>query len=617
MPERKPPYKRHRTEVTHNPIEGALIDITTERNNALKRILGPNIEPFYFPDNPTATNIFHGLFNQVFDSGSNRNVSCNIQVGEKVVHLSEAAVPIHSRSSLITHSMEQIKQGKNVEFGMIDLQDFRDADFDLGEMDQGIHSADIIVNKSARVIRAALKEVWGELGFDYNQHSYELGRYGGDEFVIALFGDKAINAKETIIKKIQKKLESETGYYKKNGEIKELPIQLNRANEKDSVVEWLRPPESDLERDIYLEFFQRGTLFNKTEFARIISKYSPGGMLDMNLYRVDYPQEISTVVYPNEVGNDLNKKINFIKRNHPELIMAFDLAEYYDVQAASGTTMDSSRQVNLLKIIENSIFDRLLGDMIYSKAHFAEHLQKGEIDRLYILDFKFLKEINTGMTYADADMEIKKLWERIKSTLTEDDRKKILVSRFAGAFYIGVHKGEHLTNGEKLKEIKSVALFDAGNGEAYSVPVGYDTKQIHPHEYHKFYKAINKMEGDSDTYFYTELIRDIVDSSLNDSSFLDKMRKVDVGVLGKRGYQVLSKVELYSLLLKGKRKKARIKRLKGSVNEGINNMIRSFISGAKRHSFMEINKYTRRVREINDILMADLEENLSVSHEDH
>jgi len=186
-----------------------------ERDSALRRIFGSTIKSFEFPDDVRATNIFNGLFNHIFDSGTNRNIECDVQAGNEIVHISETAIPIHSRSSLITYTMEQLQPGKKVEFGMIDLQNFRDADFDLGKNDKGVHSADIILNKSARAIRSALKEVWREFGYKYKDNSYELGRYGGDEFVIALFGDMAIGSKEEIMKRVQMKIESQTGYYKK------------------------------------------------------------------------------------------------------------------------------------------------------------------------------------------------------------------------------------------------------------------------------------------------------------------------------------------------------------------------------------------------------------------
>ncbi len=578
------------------------------RNNAMRRIFGPTIKSFEFPDDVRASNVFNGLLSHIFDAGTNRNVSCEVATKEGMIQLSEAAIPIHSRSSLITHSMEEIRAGKHVEFGMIDLQNFRNADFDLGERDKGVHSADIIINKSARAIRSALREVWLEQGYMYDTNSYELGRYGGDEFVIALFGDKAIGAKEMIMKRVQEKLGCETGLYKQDGEIKNLPIQLKKIDEAGNIVEWLRPPQTGAEREIYLDFFQRGTLFNETEFNRILVKYSPHGKLDMDLYKRDYPTTAGDISYPEGVGDDLEKKIAYITKNHPELAVPFGLAAAYDKKTPIVSPNGLSRRENLLHIVEHSIFDRLLGDMIYSKSHFSEHMKRGEIGQLYILDFKFLKEINTGMTYADADMQIKKLWERIKETLTEEDRKKVIVSRFAGAFYIGVRKGERLTTGGALRDIRTLTLFDDDGEETGPVvPIGYERHVVHPHEYKEHYRAINKAESESDAHFYTHLVKDIVDSSVDDPAFLDDMLRVDVDKIGTgKEYHPLSKAELYSLLLKGKRKEARIQKVKENIQKGATLAGSAYLEG-KKTSPGEIQRYLQRVRNVRQILWADLE----------
>jgi hypothetical protein len=383
-----------------------------------------------------------------------------------------------------------------------------------------------------------------------------------------------------------------------------------------SIVEWMQIPEGGDEREVYLDFFQRGTLFNATEFSRIINKYAPTGTLDMDLYRKDYPKGLSTAAYPIGVGDSLNEKIKYIQANHPELVQAFELAKIYDAKDRKKTSKHETtiRQERLLKVVEESIFDRLLGDMIYSKSHFGEHIKKGEIDNIFIIDFKYLKELNTGMTYADADMQLKKLWGRIQDCFTTEDRKKIIISRYAGAFYIGVRAGEFLSNnGQHLSEIRTVDFFTDNPSQQYTVPIGHARKRIHSGEQKEYYKLIRKMEQESDRNFYFDLIGDIVETSYKQEtgdSLLSRMVQTNVVSMGHREPSTsLSKEQLYALLLKGKRKVARIQKVKEHIAERTHLLLRTFLEKGKK-PLLNIMKYVQHINDIEAQFMAYLEQSL-------
>ncbi len=561
--------------VSHEPISEYIENRDTEsaasnveQAKAIKRIYGDEIlDLFTIPHNEKATSLFYGLLNYIFDPGTNRDVSCTINVNGQNEELHEKPVPIHSRSSLIAYSMEKIQKGQSVEFGMIDLQNLRGADFDLGELDKGIHSADIILNKTVSSIRRALKQSWGEYGFDIKEQSYELGRYGGDEFVIALFGDKAIAKKQEIVNKVKEEISNEKGYYKKGEVIEKLPIELKK-NEDGSFVDWMRLPHDEMERMIYLEYFQRGLLLSDQDFDRVKEKYSVNGLFSIELYRNDYPEKDGVIVYPKGIKDDVQKRIQYVVKNHPELNPYFALAEKFDNEN-SLLKNETSRQEGLLGIIESSIFDRLLGDLVYSKSHFKEGIRREMIDKICVVDFKFLKEINTAMTYADADLNLKKLWDYIQSTFSDEDRKKVVTSRFGGAFYIGLRKGERLSNEEALCAIRSMEVVGSKDKTSHTVPLGFSQKEITSSETKYTDKMVRDMERESDKNFYRGLFGDILYSSIQSPAFLDSITTADIEGLKKRegGYRPLTKAELYALHLKGKRKEARVQKIKQELNE--------------------------------------------------
>lgn len=586
------------------------VETHVERMNALRRVFGPDINTYITKDSLPGENIILGLFDHVFDQGTNRDTTCHVKLPDGSVRIiSEPAVPIHSRSSFITSVQHDIAQNKSVTIGMIDLARFRDADFEnVHAPPNTVRSADVVANKAARAIRTALKNVWEELGLNFQTDSYEVGRYGGDEFVIALSGDQATKVRSDIMHKIQHTIESERGFYRDNdGHIQLENVKLKRINKQGDVVEWISPPNKDnyAVRSIFLDYLSRGLLLNEAELTRVVNKYQLHGQIDLDLYKKDYTKAQSNeVIYPLEVDS-IDKKIAHISAEHPEFEVYF---KYIDT-LQKDTTLRTQQKKYLLSIIENSIFDRLLGDFIYSRTHFAEHIKRGEIDRMYIIDLKYLKEINGDMTYADADNELKKLWEEIKFSIPQNERNKIIVSRFAGAFYIGVKKGTAI-NDEKLKTITSHTLFQ--NKHAITVPLGFAKKRVRPHERKNVYSILNSFEDTSDKTFYSRLFDDISEEVGKNPSFLNLMATVDIQKLETRRYKPLQKHELYSHLLRGKRSEARLNKLTTAFEEEKTKRLQFIIMNSLQQlSFMhttanksilqKTNIVTQKIARVNEI----------------
>lgn len=530
-----------------------------ERLDALSRIFGPQINTFTQEGALPAENIMLDLFDHIFDQGTNRDTECHVRRPDGSIHIiSEPAVPIHSRSSFITALQYGVAKKEDIAIGMLDLARFRDADFSTFDAPpQSVRSADVVANKTARAIRNALKDVWEKLNFSFENDSFEVGRYGGDEFVIALTGKNAILQRNLIMKAVREKIEQQKGFYRgADGTIDLESIQLKKVNKEGDVIEWMSPPDKDNHeaRRIYLDYLGRGLLLNEEEFARVLDKYRQNGVIDMARYQLDYEKvEAKYTIYPPGIIH-INDRIEHLIDEHPEFGVFF---RYLDT-LNSDPGMQLQNKENLISIIENSIFDRLLGDFIYSRSHFAEHIRNGEIDRVHVVDFKFLKEINTDMTYADSDKELKLVWKKIKESIPPEQRKNIIVSRFAGAFYIGVKKGKSLDT-DMLKNITSHTLFE--DESPIKVPLGTTSRRIRPHERQNANKLLTSIEDNSDSAYYLRLFEDIAQIQNEDPLFIERMHSVDIQSLSHRGYAPLQKHELYAHMLRGKRSEARLTKL--------------------------------------------------------
>ena len=533
----------------------------SEQGKALREIFGPLIDLLQQPKPEAgATNLFLPLLSDIFDKGSSREINCMVPYGGKEIALHEKAAPIYTRSSFIAKICETEPQINNafLSMGRIDLKGLREADFDVGDI-QDIRPADIIINTTIHTIRSVLTEVWEEEKLA-NANSYELGRYGGDELVIAFIGEEAQKRKEHIMQTIEERLAEKRGYYKNTstGVVERRAIEFKRDDQGKSV-EWISFPHEVNERIMYGEYLNRGIILSHSDFEREKKKYSVSGVFDFASYRNNYPETSTNIPYPSEV-NTREEKIAYLTEKYPEFTIYFGLAHLFDVEDETGTHI--KRQDALLKIIETSIFDRLLGEMIYSRYHFTKHMRRDEFEELQVIDFKYLKEINTAMTYADADNTIKALWNEIKESIPENERSSIVISRFAGAFYIGVRKGCKLSDKCRSK-LSAITTFSFKGGEEYSVPLGHASIQLENESDKRppSSKIFDNLEEASNQRYYTALVKDILYEQDKNSEFIVQMMGVDLKELSNRPYQPLSKIELYALALRGKRGVVRVEKL--------------------------------------------------------
>lgn len=532
----------------------------SDEKKALRRLFSSQIDMLKDPESEGvegATSLFEGLFDHVFDAGTNRKVESTFQAKnkegkmEKVTYTSEP-VPIHSRASLINNLLEHDAKGSSVEIGLIDLQDLRSADFILEG--QKHNPGDVLINKAASALRSALHEAWNdaEIGIlDNPKLSYEVGRYGGDEFMFALIGDYTQNQKEKILATIEKHLEKQKGYYRRpEGQdyiIEEDTIRL-KSNPDGKKAKWIEIPQDTTGKMLFHEYFERGLLLDETELTKIKNKYTTDGKgFNLSAYKKDYPSSKS--LYPKEITT-FEDKIAFIQSQHPELALYFDLAYVFDRKSGDGT----ARQEIVLNLIERSIFDPLIGEAIYTRFDFQEHLQHGDFSNVIIIDLKFMKEMNERMSYADADNAIIDVWKKIKSHIPQKERGKFFISRFGGTFVMGIRKGEVL---DKKTE---AALRDIGNAlfplykkqdVEVSVPLGASYWRTEEN------KNLRNMLKVNDLKFYSKIMKDMIYMELTSPGSMERIAQMELTDAGE-DYSKMSKDTLYAHFFRGKRKMERV-----------------------------------------------------------
>ncbi len=245
-----------------------------EKARALKRVFGSQLDILQEPNHDAAaTSLFLPLLKEVFDRGSMMDQECKVIHAGEVVTMREKAVPMLNRSSFISQVLsnkEQVESG-TISLGRVDLQRFRDADFSNMKNTQGVRPADTIINITARTIRDVLREYWLEKKMDYNSDFYEVGRYGGDELIVAFMGKAAQAEKEKVMELVVKKLSTKEGYYRIGDTqwVEVMPILLKKEPGAERGVEWIYfPTEEHGEKVMYREYLDKGLILNKEDFDR-------------------------------------------------------------------------------------------------------------------------------------------------------------------------------------------------------------------------------------------------------------------------------------------------------------------------------------------------------------
>jgi len=139
----------------------------------------------------------------------------------------------------------------------------------------------------------------------------------------------------------------------------------------------IKTPTGSVEKEIYLAFLKRAMILTEDQIHRIQERMSRNDL--------DFSERS---IYPEGNDTSVEDKVTFVLKTHPELATPLKIAGKLD---AGETTR---RTVLTLNFIENILYNKTLGNNIYSFVDLQWHLAQGELSDLRVIEFKFLREIN-------------------------------------------------------------------------------------------------------------------------------------------------------------------------------------------------------------------------------
>lgn len=338
---------------------------------------------------------------------------------------------------------------KNFSIFQIDLANLRKADETIDI--EGNSAADYDLNIVASALTEFVSELTNIGGFNIDSKDIIVGRYGGDEFSVALIGDLSQN-REVVLqfkKLIKEKIEGKQGYFKEDGKILKKNLKL-----KENKVDVVMPPEGEEQdglskKKIFFSFLKRGmVLSNKQlDFEIEYIKQTNGNNVDKYLKEVLFDDtEYSQL--------ENQEKIKYLTERHPELKVPFYLA------ALKNDEGDNERQTKILHFIENYLTDPLLNELIISRFDLLSHMKRENFNTVHSFELK-LKEINDNLSYVYADQVVMHLWKNQLKTILDQYIKegKVKIGRFAGTIFIGeIGEGLPPDIRDKLTKISEVTL---------------------------------------------------------------------------------------------------------------------------------------------------------------
>lgn len=433
---------------------------------------------------------------------------------------------IMRRSTFISEMEERQKrevnrQGRllNPNFSFIDISNVRRADV---EVTHGSKAADLLVNRAAKAIELATIQYCQEHGIDKTQYP-TIGRYGGDEFVIGWIPPLTPKDKVDFEKKFKEILSPElterdtptTGYYGVTNpqERAKSPYRKGKIEMKHNSIDWIETPINSHERYVFEDYFARGLILTRDELQIVMKKrdFQETGSFSLDKY-VAYQKEIRKPSALDGLPYE-EQKVDYLAIRHKNFAIPLYLAQYWDEVETQDTGIKTTRrQSAMVEYTKNIVYDKLLGYGVVSKYDFQEQIARGDIGYTVAIDLKFIKEMNEIVGYAEADESISKLWEMIKSKMLPEDRLKCTFARAGGTFYIGLNRGEYMTEDmfNKLKSLSSFAvdLSSTGRGKVIQVPLGNSLQKVS-------YPATNQQNdfgetiGDCEENFFFDILNEL------------------------------------------------------------------------------------------------------------
>lgn len=320
-----------------------------------------------------------------------------------------------------------------------------------------------------------------------------IGRYGGDEFVVGWIPALTEAEKVDFEKQLNGILSQEltekdtptTGYYgvinPQEGAISQ--YKKGKIEMKHNAIDWIETPTNSYAQYVFQDYFARGLILTSDELSKVMIKkdFQEAGAFSLDKY-VDYQKRKRTTSVIDTLPYE-EQKVDYLAVRHKNFAIPLYLAQYWDEIETQDTGIKTTRRQSMMvEYAKNIVYDKLLGYGVVSKYDFQEQIARGDIEYSVAIDLKFVKEMNEVVGYAEADESIRRLWEIIKNKMLPEDRLKCTFARAGGTFYIGLNKGEYMTEDmfDKLKSINSfdVDLTSTGRGSVAHVPLGNSLKNV-------------------------------------------------------------------------------------------------------------------------------------------
>ncbi len=306
-------------------------------------------------------------------------------------------------------------------------------------------------------------------------------RYGGDEFVVGSVGLTHREMKE-LQKRLREGIKSMTGFYRNHetGQIEKRPIEVN--SEKDHIIEF---PEDPVEKKIFSAYMRRSLIldhhqivqvkelftqngqFNDDAFFEVVGGRMEKSIRDWQRHLAGTHPELGPYTQGYAEQDMLKRRIADLLFYEPEVSEIMTLADYIDrkeeaaVRSHRATPISKfhKRKENLVTLLDEVVFDPLLGENVLSIEGIRSQILQGKVDKVMCVDLKFIKEINDAFSYAEGDMAIKALWKWVSGIIPDTIRRDLIISRRGGSFLLGLRRGSNYQ--EYLNKLsQSVREFD-------------------------------------------------------------------------------------------------------------------------------------------------------------
>jgi GGDEF domain-containing protein len=455
----------------------------------------------------------YGILRRSFDSGMmlNRQLLCN----RLKVHTTPGVL-ILKRSSLIHLLIEKLfdENGKfnNTEatFFLIDIKNLRSADFP----DQlGNKAADFILNNVASRLDQMCRETLSLI----IPTKTLIGRYGGDEFLIAVTGNITESTTKKINELVVAEIGKEFGFYKQNnGKILFKSVEI-----KNNTCEIIRIPNHKEKQTIFLHYLKQQLLLNTKDLENI---YEISGSRNINSIQNEYDTNRNSCIYQSN-SLKIDEKIAYFEKTKPDLRTIIELAKKLDEIIQSDQKIYQTR---LLSFIENVVYDRLLNEEVRGFGDIGIEIQNGAFREIYAFDIKFIKELNDQFSVLQGDMVILGFFQHISQLLSRKEKQEgIFFARRGGTILVGIKKNFTLS-GESQKQLRlflDSGMINISNSYfSLTIPVGISRLIFSESaEGQRYETLIDKLLTEAILSWHRMIVPLFLNSSANINAFMEEL----------------------------------------------------------------------------------------------